>query len=235
MKDNVIPPDKWEFNEEVTNSFEDMLERSIPQYDVMRNAVTDLAVKYVQPKTDIVDLGASRGDAIEPLIRKFGAHNHFILIEKSEPMLQVCREKFQGYINVGVVDVKSMDLRKEFPNCRASVILSVLTLMFVPINYRQQILSKCYDSLTEGGALILVEKVMGNSAKIDSMMIDLYHRKKQTSGYTPESIERKQLSLEGVLVPLTTKWNEMMLSEAGFRYIDCFWRWMNFASWIAIK
>jgi DUF1680 family protein len=32
-----------------------------------------------------------------------------------------------------------------------------------------------------------------------------------------------------------TKWNEDMLKTAGFRKVDCFWRYLNFAGWIAIK
>lgn len=235
VKDEVIPGNKWEFDEDVTKAFDDMLERSIPQYEIMRQAVEDLAISYVKPKTDIVDLGASRGDAVAPLINRFGATNHYVLVEKSTPMLDVLRKRFKGYTDVNLMRILDYDLRTKFPYCKASVILSVLTLMFVPINYRQNILMSCYDSLEEGGALIVVEKVIGNSAKIDTKMIELYHSKKQSSGYTQESIERKAMSLEGVLVPLTTKWNEMLLHEAGFKYVDCFWRWMNFAGWIAIK
>ena len=53
--------------------------------------------------------------------------------------------------------------------------------------------------------------------------------------YTQEEIDRKRLSLEGVLVPVTAAWNEDMLRREGFRNVDCFWRWMNFAAWVAVK
>jgi tRNA (cmo5U34)-methyltransferase len=43
------------------------------------------------------------------------------------------------------------------------------------------------------------------------------------------------LSLEGVLVPVTAAWNEYLLRSAGFSHVDCFWRWMNFAAWVAVK
>ena len=43
------------------------------------------------------------------------------------------------------------------------------------------------------------------------------------------------LDLEGVLVPITAKWNEQLLGSAGFKKIDCFYRYLNFAGWIAIK
>jgi len=235
MKDNVSPAGKWKFNQQVADSFDDMLERSIPQYQVMRDTVDELAKKFVQHKTDIVDLGASKGDAIYPLIKSFGAYNHFILIENSKPMFNKCCERFKGLIDVNVVDVKNIDLREEFPKCNASVILSILTLMFIPINHRQKLLKQIYDSLVPGGAFIIVEKVLGNTHRIDEIMVSQYHQKKINNGYSHDSIERKALSLEGVLVPLTAEFNESLFRKAGFCYYDCFWRWMNFAAWILIK
>lgn len=83
--------------------------------------------------------------------------------------------------------------------------------------------------------LILVEKILGASAEIDEKLVQLYYSLKAQNGYSPYEIERKKLSLEGVLVPVTAKWNEELLHNAGFSQVDCFWRWMNFAGWIAIK
>jgi len=134
-----------------------------------------------------------------------------------------------------MVDIREMDLRKEFPPVSASVILSVLTLQFTPINYRQNIIQKAYDALLPGGCLIVVEKVLGSGSKLDSMMVDLYTTMKRTNGYSTDDIDRKAMSLEGVLVPVTAAWNEQLLQLAGFKHIDCFWRWMNFAGWVAIR
>ena len=52
---------------------------------------------------------------------------------------------------------------------------------------------------------------------------------------TREEINRKRFALEGVLVPVTARWNEELLNGAGFRQVDSIWRWMNFAGWVAIK
>ena len=49
-----------------------MLRRSIPQYDVMRRAVFDVGSRFVQPGTDIVDLGCARGDDFAPASAGFG-------------------------------------------------------------------------------------------------------------------------------------------------------------------
>lgn len=235
QRDHVLPEGKWTFDAEVTHVFEDMLSRSIPQYEVMRQACFDIACRYVQPKTAIVDLGCSRGEAIRALLDRFGAHNRFVGVEVSAPMLQAARERFQGYIECGIVDIRAMDLRTAYPPEQASVTLSVLTLQFTPIEYRQRIVAEVYGHTRPGGAFLLVEKVLGATAEIDSTLVETYYALKREQGYSQEEIERKRLSLEGVLVPVTARWNEELLVSAGFRQVDCFWRWMNFAGWVAVK
>lgn len=235
VRDNVMPDGRWQFGEDVTDVFDDMLVRSIPQYRVMRDACFALASQYVKHNTDIVDLGCSRGEAMAALIDRFGAHNRFIGVEVSQPMLHAARERFGKLIQAGIVDIRELDLRTSFPPVSASVILSVLTLQFTPIEYRLQIVQNIYDHLVSGGAFILVEKVIGAGAQLDRNMIANYYALKAENGYSEEQIERKRLSLEGVLVPVTARWNEELLQMAGFRHVDCFWRWMNFAGWIAVK
>jgi tRNA (cmo5U34)-methyltransferase len=219
----------------VTAVFDDMLRRSIPQYAEMRQLVTDVATDYVVPKTDIVDLGCARGEALAPLIHRFGARNRYLGLELSVPMLTAARERYAHYITAGVVDIRAHDLRAGLPYCEPSVILAVLTVQFVPIEYRQRLIADCHAALTPGGALILVEKLLGATAALDALMVAHYYAFKQDSGYSAEEIERKRLALEGVLVPLTARGNDALLRDAGFTQVDCFWRWHNFGALIAVK
>lgn len=234
--DNVLPTSKWEFNGEVTSCFENMLERSIPAYNDMRELVTRVGKHYVQRKTAIVDIGCSTGEAIKPFIQAFGAVNQYKLYDVSESMIEECKKRYKGWIDVGILDVQNFDIRKGIPDgFDTSLVLSVLTLQFTPIEYRQKIVSSIYNTLRSGGALILVEKVLGVNSKIDDMLVDEYYRLKSEHAYTQEQILTKRKSLEGVLVPITAKWNEELLLNSGFKSIDCFWRYLNFAGWIAIK
>lgn len=235
MDDQVVLEGKWEFNQEVTDVFENMLERSIPQYLVMRKACFDIATAYRQHSTDIVDLGCSRGDALKPFVDKYGAQNHYHGIEISKPMLEIFKNRFKGYIDTGIIIIHDQDLRKDYPYVNASITLCILTLQFTPIEYRLNILKNIFESTIPGGCLILVEKVIGSSAKLDAEFVRHYYSMKEANGYTTDQIERKRLSLEGVLVPVTARWNEELLNITGFSQIDCFWRWMNFAGWVAVK
>ncbi len=230
-----LPDGKWAFDESVTQVFDDMLERSVPQYEVMRGLVDDLIDTYRVEHTAIIDLGASRGEAVSRAIDRHGAHNTWGLVETSAPMVAELQVRFRGLIDCGVVKIFDMDLRREFPPLPASVVLSVLTLQFVPIEYRQGVVRRAYHALSSGGALIVVEKVLGDTAELDEVMVNRYLRMKADNGYTQEEIDRKRLSLEGALVPLTAQWNEELLRRCGFQHVDCFWRWMNFAGWVAVK
>jgi tRNA (cmo5U34)-methyltransferase len=108
-------------------------------------------------------------------------------------------------------------------------------LQFTPIECRQAILRRTFKGTIPGGALILVEKVLGATADIDAAFVSEYLSMKAQNGYSTDEIERKRLSLEGVLVPLTARFNEDLLRAAGFEQVDCFWRWANFAGWLTIR
>jgi tRNA (cmo5U34)-methyltransferase len=169
------------------------------------------------------------------LIDKFGSSNRFYGVEVSQPMLAACRERFQDMINHGIVNIRDEDLRKSYPPVRASVTLCVLTLMFTPVDHRFEILSNAFEHTLPDGIFILVEKILGVDTKIDKFLVELYHEHKRAMGYTKEEIDRKRLSLEGVLVPVTVARNEELLRSAGFSHIEPFWRCLNFCAWIAIK
>jgi len=235
-KDNTNPDGKWQFDAEVTDAFADMLKRSIPGYEYMRQLTFDLAQRFVSPGHTIVDLGCSRGEALAPFVDKFTAANRYIGVEVSPPMLEASKQRFKSWIDLDYLQVLDLDLRESYPKgIPHCVTLSILTLQFTPIEYRLQILRRVYDELIVGGAFFLVEKVMGDDAVLDKVMVDAYLDMKREHGYSQDQIERKRLSLEGVLVPVTADMNVEFLRRSGFSSVDCYWRSLNFAGWVAVK
>lgn len=230
-----MPGAHWQFDESVTEVFDDMLSRSIPDIETMRHIVVEVASRFIVPGTHVLDLGCSLGTAMDPLIERFGAANTYVGVEASPPMVEACRARFRDLIARGVVDVRNDDLRVTYPDVEASITLSILTLMFTPIEHRFRILETAFHHTVRGGAFVLVEKVLGGDARTAALIDDLYRQHKRRMGYTEESITRKALALEGVLVPVTAAWNEQMLLDAGFGHVECVWRCLNFAGWVALK
>lgn len=235
MQDNIMVENgkRWEFDESVTKVFDNMLERSIPQYELMRELVTRIGMQYMYDGATIIDVGCSNGNAVAPFVRRFGCDCRYFLQDCSEPMIKACKEKFGSSIDE--LQIINHDITKGIIGDNADVILSILTLQFTPIEYRQKIMSSIYDALKVGGVFIFVEKVLGNTNEIDTLMVEQYYQLKSDNQYTQKQIQNKRKSLEGVLVPITARWNEDLLSSVGFKKIDCFWRCLNFAGWIAIK
>lgn len=229
MRDEVIAGDKWEFNEEVTAVFDDMLSRSIPDYVGMRRTTTELAKRFAQKGTDIVDLGCSRGEALRPIMEALGDNFNYVGLEVSKPMIEAAT------VSIPKAKILDFDLREDYPNVRASVTLAVLTLQFIPIEYRQRIIADAYQRTVSGGIFLFVEKVLGSDAVSDSILVNTYLDRKGENGYTAEQIKTKRRSLEGVLVPVTNNWNTEMLIHAGFKHVECYWRHLNFAAWFGIK
>ncbi len=238
-RDNLTPGRHWTFDEEVTRAFDDMLERSIPQYGVMRAAVHDLAAAFLELGHEgaealplVLDLGCSRGETIAWL-RAQGPRARFIGVDVSDPMLRAARQRFAGDSNV---EIAQFDLKRGYPSVPpARVTLSVLTLQFIPIEFRHRLVKQIYEHTAKGGCFILVEKVLGPTSQLNDLMVGRHLDMKRANGYSEEQIIRKRLALEGVLISQTASWNEELLTAGGFEAVDCFWRWMNFAAWAAVR
>lgn len=224
--------DKWAFDEKVTQVFDDMLERSIPNFNDMRDLTNRLINHSAKSNTNILDLGCSTGGAIKNSVDKL-KDNHFICLEVSDPMRKQAVENFKDNENV---TVQSNDIVSNFPSIdNVSVITSILTIQFTPIEHRQNILKSIYSTLNDGGTFLFVEKILGTNADMDNLLVNTYYDIKMNNGYTQENIKIKRKSLEGVLVPVQHSWNIEMLKNAGFKEIECYWRYLNFVGYIAKK
>jgi tRNA (cmo5U34)-methyltransferase len=186
--DRTMPTSAWRFNEDVAEVFDNMLHRSIPQYGEMRSCCVQLARNYRQPETAVVDLGCSIGGSLRDLIDDtFDCH--YVAVDNSAPMITKIREFFKNHPNAHRLSIEQMDIRDSYPSCKASVTLLILTLQFVPVEDRLEILRQVYNHTIPGGVVLLVEKVLGSSPGLDSVMIKNYHDFKHLHGYSWEAIK----------------------------------------------
>lgn len=228
-------PGKFEFNEQVVRVFDDMLERSVPFYKECQQMVVDLALHFAQKGSAIFDLGCSTGTLLHDLVRAIPEKQkiRFVGLDNSSAMLNKARGKLKGHLKR--CELVEADLEGDFELSDASVVIMNYTLQFIPPRRRAAMLNKIYQGLRPGGGLILIEKVRGESDGLNDLFIDRYHSYKRNQGYSKLEIAKKREALENVLIPLKPGKNRDLLTAAGFRQVDVFFKWFNFAGFIAAK
>jgi tRNA (cmo5U34)-methyltransferase len=117
----------------------------------------------------------------------------------------------------------------------AKLILSNYTLQFIRPLQREKLVKKVFDSLENEGIFIFSEKVISSNSKLNKQSIDEYYEFKKTQGYSEFEISQKREALENVLIPYTEEENKKMILDAGFSHCETIFKWVNFATFIAIK
>jgi len=159
----------------------------------------------------------------------------FVGVDNSEEMLAKCRAKLAENRFTREHELRYADLNRDVQIENASMVLMILTLQFIRPLHRDKLIHTILDGMNENGALILVEKTIGEDSLFNRLFIKYYYDLKKRNGYSELEIAQKREALENVLVPYKLMENREMLLRAGFRYCDVFFKWYNFSGIIAVK
>jgi tRNA (cmo5U34)-methyltransferase len=227
----------FEFGAETAAVFDDMLERSVPFYGEIHRMVAELSADYARDGGAVYDLGCSTCTAFlrfGPLVPP-SAPVRCVGIDSSPAMLAVAERKLADASFPFPIELRVADLDAGVAIDDASVVLLVLTLQFIRPLHRDRLLHDIYDGLREGGCLILVEKVLGETSSLNRLFMRHYYELKRRNGYTDLEIAQKREALENVLVPYRVEENRDLLLRQGFNDIDVFFKWYNFCGLLAVK
>ena len=235
MKDTIFskPTQKqFEFDESVASVFDDMLSRSVPFYKDVISLCANFANKYVNDSKIIYDLGCSTGSLLLEIHKKSDKNLRLIGVDESKAMIDLAQKKSIAYganLELFCDDI----LKLEMIPC--DVVLLNYTLQFIRPIERENLCKKIYNSLQDGGILIISEKVISDDKKFHKILIDEYYNFKRSQGYSEYEISQKREALENILIPYTDDENKKMLNKAGFIKVETVFKWVNFATFIAFK
>jgi tRNA (cmo5U34)-methyltransferase len=225
----------FDFGEKTAEVFDDMLDRSVPQYRELQRMIGELGGHFSTPGSRVYDLGCSTGITLQTLDATVHPDATLMGVDYSEAMLERARENLAGPVEKGRIVLESGDLNDGVTVQDASVVILNLTLQFVrPLN-REQVVESIAAGLKPGGALILVEKVLGDDSFLNRLWIELYYSMKRRNGYSDTEIAQKREALENVLIPYRVDENIEMLRRNGFEHADVFFKWYNFAGILGVK
>jgi tRNA (cmo5U34)-methyltransferase len=235
FKDPRQRVDDFTFNSNVAHVFDDMVSRSVPFYHEIQRMITELAADFAVKGTNVYDLGCSTGTTLLNLDKVLDPAISFVGVDNSADMLEQCRSNFVAAKVARPYDLQLADLNQGVMIDNASVVILCLTLQFVRPLYREQSIKLIADKLPANGALILVEKVLGEDSLFNRLFIKYYYDMKRRNHYSDIEISQKREALENVLIPYKLLENRELLLRSGFRYVDTFFKWYNFSGMVAVK
>jgi tRNA (cmo5U34)-methyltransferase len=238
MRDTVFRQEhpeiaEFAFDEKVAAVFADMLKRSVPGYGTIISMIAVMAKKYAQPNTVIYDLGCSLGAASLAIAKNIEAENCKIYgFDVSEPMIREAKALVSASGKDRQISLICEDITKINFEKTSFVVLN-LTLQFIKPKEREALLNKIYSSLTDGGVLILTEKV--SDITPNDFFTDIYYDFKRANGYNETEISVKRAALENVLISDSEEAHIERLKRVGFKKVHRWFQALNFRSYIAVK
>lgn len=225
----------FDFGEATAAVFDDMLDRSIPEYRELQRMIGELAASFAEPGTRVYDLGCSTGITLETLADAIRVPVEFVGLDYSPAMLERAHQRLSGLTESGRLTLREADLNAGVEVENASVVVLNLTLQFVRPLRRDLLIRDINRGMNPNGCLILVEKVLGNDSLFNRTFIRLYYEMKRRNGYSNTAIARKREALENVLVPYRLDENLELLGRNGFNQTDIFFKWYNFCGILGVK
>jgi len=225
----------FKFDKSVVNVFDNMVVRSVPYYLEIQRMMTEIIKDYAKPDTALYDLGCATGTTMLSINTVLDDSVKFVGVDDSPQMLTSCRKNLTEMGVTRPLEMLEADLNQDLEIKNASVVVLCLTLQFIrPIN-RLRLLQQIHGQLNPGGCIILVEKVLGESTEFNRHFIKYYYDMKRRNNYADMEISQKREALENVLVPYKSSENIQLLMDAGFHSCETFFKWHNFAGFVALK
>jgi tRNA (cmo5U34)-methyltransferase len=229
------PINDFKFDESVADVFDDMVSRSVPMYGEMQKMLAQLGAQYVQEDSTVYDLGCATGTTLVNLARHIPGSVRLVGIDLAAPMLEEARRKCAKYGLAERCELRSMDLNEPLDLKDASLVIMAWTLQFVRPLRRDALIRSIYDGMRPKGILLIAEKVLVADPALNRLYIDFYLNYKRSQGYSELEISKKREALENVMIPYRVEENVELLQRNGFPVVDTFFRWYNWAGFLAIK
>lgn len=183
-------------SDSVVHGFSEHVREQLPWYDLVTQAVAQIARHFIPNGGLVYDIGAANGNvgrALAPLLEERNA-----VLLGIEPSRAMC----EAYQAPGEVVCCSAEA---YPYEPYDLGVCMLALMFVPPAHRRRLILTLREKVRTGGALVIVERMLPPHGYPSIITSRLTLAAKLAQGALPEEIIAKELSLSGVQRPLAEK------------------------------
>lgn len=216
------------FND-VAGSYDEQRRYFIPCFDDFYGTAVALA-QADTPEPAILDIGAGTGLMSALLLKKYPGAS-LTLIDVSDQMMEVARQRFPNYSNIEYIidDFARHRFSKSF-----DIIISSLAIHHLNEPEKEALYHKVYHTLKKPGGFINADQVLGSTVFLENLYKEDWKRKVLASPLTPEELERAYERTK--MDQMSTLQDQLgWLRDAGFSEVDCIYKYYNFVVMYARK
>lgn len=221
------------FKAEEAANYDDAIRRRIPLYREIQTLMTSLLPFPKKEYLRVLDLGCGTGETSISLLKEYPLAR-VTGIDSSHDLLEAARKKVKH--TTWRVDFLCQDIRVaggQWPVVKGKeefdVIVSGFSLHFFTPDEKEEILRKCLTLLKDGGMFIDSEAVLSPSENVYNMYMDKWKDFMRSNGFSDEEIGSHILKFLRDVKPMTIDNQLGLMRKAGFRDVECYFKYLNWA------
>jgi tRNA (cmo5U34)-methyltransferase len=218
---------------DIAKHFDTHIRSSIPDYETgLMPSCIGLSQRFIQPGTTVIDVGCSTGQTLASIRRAN---------QTARPTADYIGIDIESRFKPHWDKWKEKNLRFEqrdartFPFQGTSLVISQFFVQFISPADKLPLLTRIHDGLVEGGALIIAEKTLAETARLQDALTFPYYDRKLANGFSAKEILDKERRLRGQMTLYTDRELKNALEQAGFSEITSIWRSLMFVGILALK
>lgn len=218
--------------EEASTPYDPVFPRVVQRYreihDVMLYFLTSLGRDFI----DIIELGVGTGELTVEVLRRFPEAG-VEAIDLSPKMLEIAGQKLLPYkdrVNLIHSDFGTYEFMREY-----DLAISSMALHHLPDKDKLKLMKSIHRSLKEEGVFLFGDLIQSPSSYLDKKFFRIWKNSLRFDGLTKDEIEDRVKGHLNNDLPATLPELLHWMKEAGFRDVDCLWKYFNHAVVVGIK
>jgi tRNA (cmo5U34)-methyltransferase len=217
--------------DEAAEGYDRSRRQLVPDFDDFYGALVD-AIPYERDAAiRVLDLGAGTG-LLSALVARVYPNARITLMDVSPEMLGVARRRFaheQERFEMRVVDYARKPLSGEY-----EAVVSALSIHHLDGIEKRELFRKVYGVLRDGGMFVNADQILGPTPEVEARYREAWLRQVRERGVSEKDLSAALVRM-GEDRPSTLEEQKAWLVEAGFRQVDCPYKYYGFAVYDGYK
>jgi len=220
----VMLTDVKEIFDKAAARYDQQRRKVFPRFDDFYRTLLMLIPRNREEAFRFLDLGTGTGLVADLILRAF-PNSTADLLDVSEKMLEKARERFTGNprVRFWIRDYADGDLPGRY-----DVIASAMSIHHLDDDGKKVLFERIFHALVPGGMFIHAELVRGDTEETERIHQRVWREHLEKSGLSAETLSQ---IYERMSYDKTARLGSQLewLRSAGFREVDCFYKYFNFA------